>query len=99
MSQVERSLPAPRRAHAIYRGRVQGVGFRYATRAAASRFCVTGIVRNLMDGSVEVVAEGVEDEVRAFLSAVQSARRAFIREVAVQWEPATGEFQDFRIAF
>ena len=41
-----------------FSGHVQGVGFRYTTRSVASRFAVTGYVRNLPDGRVELVAEG-----------------------------------------
>lgn len=47
-----------RRCHALVRGRVQGVGFRYAARAEATRLGLSGYVRNLPDGSLEVEAEG-----------------------------------------
>lgn len=47
-------------------GRVQGVGFRYATHREARRLSVTGWVRNRSDGTVEVYAEGDEESVRAF---------------------------------
>lgn len=51
----------------IYEGRVQGVGFRYATKEVAKGFDVTGWVRNLMDGSVELLAVGESEEVNEFL--------------------------------
>jgi acylphosphatase len=57
----------------VYAGRVQGVGFRYTVQGIARGFPVAGGVRNLPDGRVEVVAEGEEAEVAAFLAAV--ARR------------------------
>ena len=44
--------------HILYEGRVQGVGFRYTTKSVANGFEVTGTVRNLTDGRVELVAEG-----------------------------------------
>ena len=47
-----------KRAHVFYSGRVQGVGFRYSTREVACGYEVTGRVRNLPDGRVELVAEG-----------------------------------------
>lgn len=50
------------------RGRVQGVGFRYATVAAAQRHGVTGFVRNLPDGSVQAEVEGAADDVEAMLA-------------------------------
>src|SRR5207249_8898651 len=53
-----------KRAHVFYAGRVQGVGFRYTAREVACGYEVTGFVRNLPDGRVEMVAEGEEEEVR-----------------------------------
>jgi len=51
----------------IYEGRVQGVGFRYATKEVAKGFEVTGWVKNLIDGSVEVLVKGEDTEVNEFL--------------------------------
>jgi acylphosphatase len=56
----------------IISGRVQGVGFRYFTEAAAQREGVAGWVRNLPDRSVEVVAEGDADAVERFERAVRN---------------------------
>lgn len=52
------------------RGRVQGVGFRYRVLQTAARFAVSGTVRNLRSGAVEIDAEGEEKEVAAFHEAV-----------------------------
>jgi acylphosphatase len=54
----------------FYEGNVQGVGFRWTVRDAAKGFDVTGWVRNLPDGGVELQATGEEDEVRAFLNRI-----------------------------
>ncbi|HEV2096513.1 MAG TPA: acylphosphatase [Chthoniobacterales bacterium] len=63
----------------LYEGHVQGVGFRYTVKQIAKGFDVTGWVRNLPDGRVELRATGAEDEVRAFLSAIgESELRAHI---------------------
>lgn len=65
----------------FYEGNVQGVGFRYTVRHLAKGFDVTGSVRNLRDGRVELLAAGEEDEVRAFLDAIlQSELRSHIRK-------------------
>jgi acylphosphatase len=65
----------------FYEGNVQGVGFRYSVRQIAKGFDVTGSVRNLSDGRVELLARGDEDEVRAFLDAIgQSELRAHIKK-------------------
>lgn len=65
----------------FYEGNVQGVGFRYSVRQIAKGFDVTGSVRNLQDGRVELLATGDEDEVRAFLEAIgQSELRAHIKK-------------------
>ena len=54
----------------LYEGNVQGVGFRWTVRDAAKGFDVTGWIRNLPDGRVELQATGEEDEVRAFLDRI-----------------------------
>jgi acylphosphatase len=51
----------------FYEGNVQGVGFRWTVRHTASGFDVTGWVRNVPDGRVELQVTGEEEEVRAFL--------------------------------
>ena len=58
----------------LYSGRVQGVGFRYSTKRIASGFDVTGWVKNLPDGRVEMLAQALEaDELDAFLEDIQQS--------------------------
>ncbi len=86
------------RMQVFYSGRVQGVGFRYSAKTVAMGFEVTGTVRNLPDGRVELVAEGGREELEAFRQAVRdSGLEGFIRDEAVTWHPATGGFRGFEI--
>jgi acylphosphatase len=54
----------------FYEGNVQGVGFRWTVRNIANGFEVTGWIRNLIDGRVEMQVNGQENEVRAFLQGI-----------------------------
>jgi acylphosphatase len=86
------------RLHIFYSGRVQGVGFRYTTKVTAHGYEVTGVVRNLPDGRVELVAEGERDELEAFRLGVQdSAAGGFVRQEEVHWGTAKNEFRGFEI--
>jgi len=78
-------------------GLVQGVGFRYTTRQIAARFRVTGYVKNLPDGRVLLVAEGLPEELDRFLAAVRRAMDRYIEDVAQTVRPATGQFRDFGV--
>jgi len=60
----------------FYEGRVQGVGFRYTARRVAAGFDVSGYVRNLSDGRVELLASGEPDEVDGFLTALRESELA-----------------------
>lgn len=65
----------------FYDGRVQGVGFRWTVRNIAKGFDVTGWVRNLLDGRVEMQVNGDANEVRAFLDGIkQSEVGSYIRK-------------------
>jgi len=83
---------------AHFSGRVQGVGFRYTTLQVAKGFEVTGYVKNLPDGRVELVAEGREEECRKFLAAVQEEQSAYIRQTETREGRAETQRPDFRIA-
>jgi len=82
----------------LYSGHVQGVGFRYSVKSAAAGFEVTGTVRNLPDGRVELVAEGSREELDAFRQAIRdSGMDHFIRHEELTWSEATGGFRGFEI--
>ena len=85
------------RLSAIVRGTVQGVGFRYYTRKRASRLGLTGVVSNQVDGSVLVVAEGVEAAARSLSSWLSSGDTpGRVDSVDESYGEPTGEFTDFR---
>lgn len=86
------------RRQVFFAGRVQGVGFRYTTRQLAARHPVTGFVRNLPDGRVELVAEGPPASLDELLASVEAELGRFIRSRQVAVNNATGEFEDFDIA-
>ncbi|MFO0867903.1 MAG: acylphosphatase [Pirellulales bacterium] len=88
---------ADERVEVRYSGHVQGVGFRARTADIARNFAVSGFVRNLFDGRVELVAEGEPTEVRRFLAAIDEAQQGFIRSAQANWYPATQEFPGFAI--
>ncbi len=86
------------RARVRVEGRVQGVYYRVHARDKAARLGVTGWVRNLPDGSVEVVIEGNEPSVRAMIDwCGRGSPRAVVTGVFVSWEPYTGEFDRFTV--
>ncbi|MEN9572221.1 MAG: hypothetical protein RL514_76 [Verrucomicrobiota bacterium] len=86
------------RVQVFYSGRVQGVGFRYTVKQVAAGYAVTGTVRNLADGRVELVAEGARDELDAFRQGIRDAGLdGFIRQEDVQWAEARSDLRGFEV--
>jgi len=77
-------------------GRVQGVGFRYYARRCALSLKITGFVRNMNDGSVEVWAEGEERALKSFKEclAVGSPYSA-VRNIKFEEKTPTNKYKDF----
>ena len=87
-----------KRMHLVYSGHVQGVGFRYTVRRVAEGFEVTGTIRNLQDGRVELLSEGNENELDAFRKAIRDAGLAhFIKNEEVNWGKPSNQFRGFEI--
>ena len=78
-------------------GNVQGVGFRYTTRSIAGGFNVTGYVRNLRNGSVELVTEGETEEIERFLETLRDRMSGYIHWEEMTESPATGTCAEFEI--
>ncbi|MBI4314693.1 MAG: acylphosphatase [Chloroflexi bacterium] len=86
------------RLHAIIHGRVQGVYFRDSTRQTAKRLGLTGWVRNLPGGAVEVTAEGPRPALEMLLAFLRvGPPDARVDAVDVDWPPTGGEFAAFSI--
>lgn len=89
------------RAHAYVSGMVQGVFFRAMTAEEAQKIAdLTGWVRNLPDGRVEVMCEGSKDKVERLVAWLwHGPPSAHVSDVTVTWSDATGEYQEFHIAY
>ncbi|MEM6655692.1 MAG: acylphosphatase [Planctomycetota bacterium] len=87
----------PERRRVLFAGHVQGVGFRYTTHRIASGHAVTGFVRNLPDGRVELVLEGLADECDQVLAEVREVFSGSIRSESSDTGPATGENATFEV--
>jgi acylphosphatase len=85
------------RRRVVYSGWVQGVGFRYTTLRMARGYDVTGFVRNLPDGRVELLAEGDPGTLDVFLGHVSAALFEHIDATEIAVSPATGEFDGFGV--
>jgi acylphosphatase len=82
------------RMHIYYSGRVQGVGFRYTVKSLATGFEVSGTVRNVPDGRVELAVEGAREELEAFRKAIQDSEvGGFVRQETATWGEAKNEFR------
>lgn len=83
--------------HAVFRGEVQGVGFRATTRWVADEMGLTGFVKNLPDGSVEVVAQGSEEFLRDFLKKITI--RFNVMETSEEFSPIREKYSGFTIQY
>lgn len=89
-----------KRVHAFYSGVVQGVGFRFTVEHIARQVGVTGWVKNLSDGRVELLAEGEEKRVTELLDRIRNgALKNYIHNVEKSYSEPTGEYKDFTIRF
>ncbi|MHA2059903.1 MAG: acylphosphatase [Candidatus Ranarchaeia archaeon] len=94
----QHETPKSSRIHAIIHGRVQGVFFRAFTQQNAHRLNIKGWVRNRAEGTVEVVAEGLSDDLEEFEKAINKGPPGCkVDKVDLAKKPNTGEFQHFII--
>ncbi len=87
-----------RRVEIIVVGLVQGVFFRDSTREVAQKLGIRGTVCNLYDGSVEIIAEGTEEELHTLIKfAKQGPPSAKVYNIDIKWKDAMNDLPYFRI--
>lgn len=85
--------------HIIFTGYVQGVGFRFAAHRIAHRHKLTGFVRNLPDGNVEMLAQGQTEDIDNCIKDLQDSFVGYVRETKIQEMPPDPKYKEFGITF
>ena len=85
--------------HIIFTGRVQGVGFRFTAHRVANRHQLTGFVRNLPNGSVEMLAQGQLEDINDCIQDIQEEFSGYVRETKIDDVPSDPRHADFKITF
>ena len=85
--------------YVIFKGRVQGVGFRYTTQRIAGRYDLTGYVRNLPDGTVEALLQGTESNIGACMDEIKEYFSGYLRDIKTTGQPVNSQYHDFRITY
>jgi len=85
--------------HIIFSGPVQGIGFRFTAFNIANRYNLTGIVRNLLNGDVEMVVQGNQDDIDFCVSEIRDAFEGYVRDVKFDEIPVNPNYTDFKITF
>jgi len=85
--------------HIIFSGRVQGVGFRFTVHRLANRYGLNGQVRNVPDGTVEMIAQGPIADIDNCISGIRGTFDNYVRDIKITEIPFEPKFTDFRITF
>ena len=85
--------------HIIFIGRVQGVGFRFTAHRMANRHQLTGFVRNLSNGSVEMLVQGTADDIDDCIEDIKEYYPGHIRDMSINEIPPDPKHTDFKITF
>ena len=80
-----------------YSGRVQGVGFRATAASLARKWPISGWVKNRPNGSVQLLVEGQETDVEAFLQALRDYWGGYIENEEIEAQTPTGQYRSFEI--
>ena len=85
--------------HIIFVGRVQGVGFRFTAHRIAHRYQLTGFVRNMPDGTVEMLAQGLSENIDDCIQDIRASFAGYIRETRIEEIPSDPKYKMFQITF
>jgi acylphosphatase len=85
--------------HVIFTGQVQGVGFRFTAFNMANRHQLTGFVRNLPDGTVEMLIQGTSGAIDDCIRDIKEYFSGYIRETKIKEIPSNPQYKDFKITF
>lgn len=87
-----------KRLHLIIKGRVQGVFYRHNTKKKALELNLKGYVKNLPDGTVEVIAEAPEDKLKLFIDwCWHGSPFSKVDDIDVKWSDSKDEYTDFSV--
>ncbi|MDD5260096.1 MAG: acylphosphatase [bacterium] len=85
--------------HIIVKGTVQGVGFRYYTRQLASTLGLSGFVKNLANGDVEIEAEGSKEGLQSLIHDLRNNKMAeYVADLKIEWSAYQNKYKDFVIS-
>lgn len=85
--------------HIIFVGRVQGVGFRFTAFDIANRYRLTGLVRNLPDGTVEMIAQGYPGDIADCIRDIKESFGVYIKKTKIEEISSDAQYKDFKITF
>ena len=85
--------------HIIFKGSVQGVGFRYTSRRIAKKYDLTGYVKNLSDGTVEMLIQGPKTDIDYCIEDICASFSSYIKDKNIKTCPAQPQYVDMGIAF
>lgn len=85
--------------HITFKGRVQGIGFRFTALSIASRCQLTGIVRNLGNGTVEMFAQGAAEDIDDCVNDINESFPDSISDTTIENASYNPQYEDFRITF
>lgn len=85
--------------HIIFVGRVQGIGFRFTAMNIASRYQLTGMVRNASDGTVEMIAQGRAEDIDDCIRDIEESFAGYLKETKITDTTFEPQYENFKITF